>query len=123
MARAGSPHESEEEHAAEERGETQPRGSSSRCRLSGGGALGAGLLRRLARRLSRGASSAKATNGKEPRDVQVEPVRQHDLEADEQEGRQSGKLDRGLAARQNAEPRTATTSMAFSTVWTAWRSG
>src|SRR5918999_5585067 len=36
--------------------------------------------------------------GEEPRDVEVEPVRQHELEADEQGARERGELERCLGA-------------------------
>ena len=62
--------------------------------------------------------------GEEPRDVEVEPVRQHELEADQERTGQRGKLQRRLrcAARMPRRLHRATSSPS-STHWTTWRSG
>src|SRR5688500_19840498 len=45
--------------------------------------------------------------GEEPRDVEVEPVRQHELEADQDRGRQRGQLEDRLPPRDEGDEERA----------------
>src|SRR5205807_6141458 len=49
----------------------------------------------------------------EPREIEVEPVRQNELEADEQRRGQRGELERRLAARQEVDRNRAHDEQAF----------
>ena len=65
------------------------------------------------------ASTAIRGEGEEPRDVEVEPVRQDELEADQQRAGQRGELERRLPPREEggrdrAERRAATSSTCWS---------
>src|SRR5438132_12262078 len=50
-----------------------------------------------------GCEEGERDEGEEPRAVEIEPVRQHELEADQQRGRESRELERRLAAREARE--------------------
>ena len=85
-----------------------PRARPRRDQRTGRSArLGSSILDRRRRRLrlarESGATSASATNGKNHGEVEVEPVRQHELEADQHRARQRGHAERRAAAREPRE--------------------
>src|SRR3954451_14145641 len=64
-----------------------------------------GLCRRG--RMERGGQQGEGGEGEEPRDVEIEPVRQHELEADQQRGRERGELQLVLHSRHEVEEERA----------------
>src|SRR3954466_3396776 len=64
-----------------------------------------GLCRRG--RMKRGGQQGEGGEGEEPRDVEVEPVRQHQLESDQQGGRERGQLELVLHLRNEVDDERA----------------
>src|SRR5512133_2675195 len=78
--------------------------SAAKRNSAGGDQLADRLLNRLCSRLrGRRRERRVGDEGEEPRDVEIEPVCQHELEAEQQHAGQSSELKRRLALRKKGE--------------------